>query len=131
MKKTKNVFIDDLHMETQTVFYANGDINITPCGFELGQHIVLGGTRVSQRGRILTEDDGTSHFRPYGSDKSRVQKLLMRTRHGELKATKTGILCRWFFGQKHLTTELVQAFCEEARQMAAWMEKHSKGKNRD
>ena len=124
----KKVFIEDLHMETQTVFYANGDINISPCGFELGQHIVHGATRASQRGRMLTEDDGTSHFRPYGSDKSRVQKLLMTTQHGELKATKTGILGRWFFPKKQLNAAMVQSFCEEMQEMALWMEKHCKVK---
>ena len=38
--KSKNVFIENLQMETQTVFNQNGNINIYPCGFEMGQHIV-------------------------------------------------------------------------------------------
>ena len=38
-----NIFINNLQMETQTVFCQNGSINIFPCAFELGQHIVAGG----------------------------------------------------------------------------------------
>ena len=41
--KKQNVFIENLLMETQTVFTENGNINIYPCIFELGQHIVAGG----------------------------------------------------------------------------------------
>lgn len=63
--KTKNVFIDTIKMETQTVFNENGVINICPCGFELGQHIVATANNVSQKGRMVTEDDGTSRFTPY------------------------------------------------------------------
>ena len=44
---TKNVFVESINMETQTVFHNNGSINIYPCDFELGQHIVSGGTVVS------------------------------------------------------------------------------------
>ena len=53
--KRKNVFIENLQMETQTVFNQNGNINIYPCGFEAGQHIVSGGDRASQKGRMVTE----------------------------------------------------------------------------
>ena len=56
MKKEK-VFVENINMETQTVFHTNGDINIYPCDFERGQHIVAGGTRASQKGRMITEDD--------------------------------------------------------------------------
>ena len=46
----KNVFVENLQMETQTVFNQNGNINIYPCGFEAGQHIVSDGNCASQKG---------------------------------------------------------------------------------
>lgn len=36
----KDIFIDTIKMDTQTVFHNNGSINIYPCDFELGQQIV-------------------------------------------------------------------------------------------
>ena len=42
MKGKQNIFIRNLQMETQTVFTENGNINIYPCAFELGNHIVAG-----------------------------------------------------------------------------------------
>ncbi|MBO7466834.1 MAG: hypothetical protein J6T94_04020, partial [Bacteroidaceae bacterium] len=85
--KKQNVFIENLQMETQTVFNQNGNINIYPCGFEAGQHIVSGGDRASQKGRMVTEDDGTSHFRAYAKDSGSRYNTLFRTAHGEVKET--------------------------------------------
>ena len=58
------IFVDEIHMETQTVFHNNGNINIYPCEFELGQQIVAGDFVASQKGRMTTEADGRPHFRP-------------------------------------------------------------------
>ena len=39
----KNIFIDNIQMETQTVFHADGNINIIPCSFERGHCITPDG----------------------------------------------------------------------------------------
>lgn len=96
----KKVFIDDLQMETQTVFYADGDININPCGFELGKHIVHGGTRASQKGRMVTDDDGTSHFHAYAKDSGSRYRTIFRTSHGEVKETRGSVIFQLRFPKK-------------------------------
>ena len=64
--RENNVFIETINMETQTIFHNNGSVNIYPCDFELGQHIIANGRNIaSQKGRMTTDDDGRSHFRPY------------------------------------------------------------------
>ena len=69
MQNKENVFVDTIYMETQTVFAQDGAISITPCPFELGQQILADSTRqVRQKGRMVTDYDGTSHFRPYRKD---------------------------------------------------------------
>ena len=84
--KQQNVFIENLQMETQTVFNQNGNINIYPCGFEAGQHIVSGADRASQKGRMVTEDDGTSHFRAYAKDSGSRYNTLFREETDEQAA---------------------------------------------
>ncbi len=76
------IFIDNLQMETQTVFCQNGGINIFPCAFELGQHIVAGGNEASQKGGMVT---GHEPFPPVceGQRKPIHTPLHHGTRRGE------------------------------------------------
>lgn len=93
MKKQKNVFVEDIHMETQTVFQHNGDINIFPCEFERGQQIVANGaSRVSQKGRMVTADDGASHFHPYRHDSGSRYVTLWTDPYTRLKMSKTRLV---------------------------------------
>lgn len=119
--KKKKVFIDNLQMETQTVFAENGNINIYPCGFELGQHIVCGGDRVSQKGRMVTEDNGTSHFRAYAKDSGARYTTLFRTAHGEVKETLETVIFQLRF-PKRLGKALIESlFREETDEQAAFI----------
>lgn len=97
MKKKKNtdkkqVFVDNVNMETQTVFMTDGNINIYPCDFEYGQHIVSGGDRVAQKGRMVTNDDGTSHFRAYRQNSGSRYTTLWVERYGRLKMSRTRLV---------------------------------------
>ena len=96
MKKSnnnpKNVFIDTVKMETQTVFNENGVINICPCGFELGQHIVATGNTASQKGRMVTEDDGTSCFSPYRHGSGSRYTYLHSTARSTVKMSQREVI---------------------------------------
>ena len=114
----KNVFVENLQMETQTVFNQNGNINIYPCGFEAGQHIVSDGNCASQKGRMVTEDDDTSHFRAYAKDSGSRYNTLFRTAHGEVKETLDTVIFQLRFPKK-LGKALIEALyhdetCEQA-----------------
>lgn len=86
--RRKNVFIDNIKIETQTIYAENGNINIYPCAFEENHNIVVNGERASQKGRMVTDDDGTSCFRPYAVDSGSRYNTLLRTAHGTVKETK-------------------------------------------
>lgn len=98
---SKKVFIDNIEMETQTVFYLNGNIIITPCEFELGKHIISGATVLSQKGRMVTEDNGTSHFRPFETGTGSRYKSLFHTPHGEVKETNDQVIVQFRFPKKY------------------------------
>ena len=121
-KMIKKVFVNNLQMETQTVFTENGNINIYPCTFELGQHIVAGGmSEASQKGRMVTDEDGTSHFTPYAKDSGRRYKTLFRTAHGEVKETLENVIFQLRF-PKRLGKALIESlFHEETDEQAAFI----------
>ena len=117
----KNVFVENLQMETQTVFNQNGNINIYPCGFEMGQHIVSDGNCASQKGRMVTEDDGTSHFRAYAKDSGSRYNTLFRTAHGEVKETLDTVIFQLRFPKK-LGKVLIEAlYHDETSEQAAFI----------
>ena len=119
--KQQNVFIENLQMETQTVFYQNGDIKIYPCDFELGQQIVCGGDKASQKGRMVTDDNGTSHFRAYAKDSGSRYKTLFLTAHGEVKETMGAVIFQLRF-PKCLGKALIESlFREETDEQAAFI----------
>lgn len=117
----KNVFIENLQMETQTVFNQNGNINIYPCGFEMGQHIVSDGNCASQKGRMVTEDDGTSHFRAYAKDSGSRYSTLFRTAHGEVKETKEDVIFQLRFPKRMGKALIESQFREETDEQAAFI----------
>ena len=92
MYKTKKVFADNIRIETQTVFNENGSINIYPCSFEENHFVVADGSRASQKGRMVTFNDGTSHFHPYAVDSGSRYHLLLSNAHGEVKETSKQII---------------------------------------
>lgn len=115
------IFVDNLQMETQTVYAENGNINIYPCDFEMGQHIVVCGERASQKGRMVTEADGTSHFTAYAKDSGRRYRELFRTAHGEVKDTRETVIFQLRF-PKRLGKALIEALHrEETEEMAAFV----------
>ena len=119
--KKQGIFIENLQMETQTVFYQNGNINIYPCSFEAGQHIVVGGDRASQKGRMVTEDDGTSSFRAYATDSGSRYNTLFRTAHGEVKETREKVIFLLRF-PKRMSKELITALHrKECGEQAAYI----------
>ena len=123
--KRENVFVESINMETQTVFYANGSINIYPCDFELGQHIVAGKNIASQRGRMTTDDDGRSHFRPYAVGSGSRYMHLFDTHHGGLKSSPKSVVVRLAFPKKMGKDAIESVLREEMEQIKAYIESRS------
>ncbi len=119
--KNPNVFVENINMETQTVFHTSGDINIYPCDFELGQQIVLGGTRASQKGRMITKDDGTSYFKHYRHNSGSRYHRLFTTAHGDIKETESTVIFTLRF-PKSMGKALIEAlYHDECEEMKAYI----------
>ena len=119
--KQKNIFVENLNMETQTVFHTSGDINIYPCDFERGQQIVAGGTRASQKGRMITEDDGTSYFKHYRHNSGSRYNHLFTTAHGDIKESESTVIFTLRF-PKRMGKALIEAlYNDESEEMKAYI----------
>ena len=119
--KQQNIFVENINMETQTVFHASGDINIYPCDFERGQQIVAGGTHASQKGRMITEDDGTSHFKHYRQNSGCRYNRLFTTAHGDIKESESTVIFTLRF-PKRIGKALIEAlYNDETEEMKAYI----------
>ena len=117
----QNIFVENLNMETQTVFHTSGDINIFPCDFERGQQIVAGGTHASQKGRMITEDDGTSYFKHYRHNSGSRYNRLFLTAHGDIKETTSDMIFTLRFPKKYGKSLIKALFCEETEEMKEFL----------
>ena len=132
MKKSKNnqkVFINNIRIETQTVFNENGSIYIYPCAFEENPHLVADGNRASQKGRMLTDDDGTSNFRPYATNSGCRYNILFLTPHGSVKETQNDVIFQIRFSERLTKRLIVKMLHEEQEQQLAFVRSRRSKKN--
>ena len=118
----KNIFIETARMDTQTVFHENGGVTITPAEYEYGRHqIVAGGMMsVTQKGKLITNDDGSSKFLPYvGGGGSRYTRIF-KTRHGTVKQSKANIIFSINMPKKYGKKLINSILHEELRQIEAY-----------
>ena len=109
-------------MDTQTVFHENGGVTITPAEYEYGRHhIVAGGMMsVTQKGKLITNDDGSSKFLPYvGGGGSRYTRIF-KTRHGTVKQSKANIIFSINMPKKYGKKLINSILHEELRQIEAY-----------
>ena len=109
-------------MDTQTVFHENGGVTITPAEYEYGRHqIVAGGMMsVTQKGKLITNDDGSSNFLPYvGGGGSRYTRIF-KTRHGTVKQSKANIIFSINMPKKYGKKLINSILHEELRQIEAY-----------
>ena len=90
----KNVLIETTKLDTQTVYYENGGISITPAIYECGKHqiVACGKMSVQQKGKMITNDDGSSKFMPYVAGGGSRYARVFKTRHGQVKQSKANII---------------------------------------
>ena len=120
--RENNVFIETINMETQTIFHNNGSVNIYPCDFELGQHIIANGRNIAtQKGRMTTDDDGRSHFLPYAKGSGHRYMRLFDTPHGEMKMTKENIIFTLKFPKRFGKALIEKLLGEESDMMKAYV----------
>lgn len=106
---TKQIFIDNVQMDTQTAFLANGNINIYPCAWESDKVPVTADGAASFKGRIRVEEDGSTRVTPYniGSQGPRYIPLF-ETDHCQVQMTQGGKLIeRWTFKPSMTADEIL------------------------
>ena len=123
----KNVFIQTTKMDTQTVYHENGAMTISPAEYEYGRHqIVAGGkTSVTQKGKLITDDDGRSKFLPYAAGGGRRYSRVFKTRHGTVKQSQSNIIFSINFPKKYGKTLINSLLHEELALIEAYAKSQS------
>ena len=128
LKKMKqNFFIDNVYMDTQTAFMANGNINIYPCAWEADKTPVTADGATSFKGRIRVEEDGRTQVTPYniGSQGPRYIPLF-ETDHCQVQMTQGGKLIeRWTFKPSMTADEILTARTLEGGKVSKYYQSRS------
>ena len=116
------IFMEDVRMDTQTAFMANGNINIYPCSWEVEKApITVDGKKCSLRGRITVDQDGETHFVPYKEGGAARYEELYSTEHCRLLMTLGGsIIEKWDFNGRMSMQEIAEARRREMRYINSW-----------
>ena len=117
----RNVFIQT-KMDTQTVYHENGSVSVTPAVYEDGRHQVVAGgkTSVTQKGKLITDDDGRSKFLPYAAGSGSRYSRIFKTRHGTVKQSKANIIFSINMPKRYGKKLINSILHEELRQIEAY-----------
>ena len=123
----RNVFIETIKIDTQTVFHENGGVTITPAVYEDGKHQVVAGgkTSVTQKGKLITDDDGRSKFLPYAAGGGSRYSRVFKTRHGTVKQSQSNIIFSINFPKKYGKTLINSLLHEELALIEAYAKSQS------
>ena len=110
----RNVFIETIKIDTQTVYHENGSVSVTPAVYEDGKHQVVAGgkTSVTQKGKLITDDDGRSKFLPYAAGSGSRYSRVFKTRHGTVKQSQSNIIFSINFPKKYGKTLINSLLCK-------------------
>lgn len=108
-------------METQTVFMENGNIYVYPCGFELCKNLALCGGKVAQRGRMVTEPNGTSRFIPYRTTGASRYVPLFSTPNTIVKMSQSWVIVEVRMPRRLSAAQMRKAFKAENAEVADYL----------
>lgn len=121
--KNTDIFTDTVHLETQTVYEPDGQVQIHPCSFETEHSIVNGAISVRQYGTLVTEDDGTSRFKPFSRSGSNRYTLKHSTKYGLIRETRKHQIYQMRFPKNMKLPQVRNLMRTEMNEMLDFMEK--------
>ena len=123
----RNVFIETIQIDTTTMYHENGSVGVTLTVYEDGKpQVVAGGkTPVTQKGKLITDDDGRSKFLPYAAGGGSRYSRVFKTRHGTVKQSQSNIIFSINFPKKYGKTLINSLLHEELALIEAYAKSQS------
>ena len=123
----RNVFMETFKINPKTVNIENGSVSVTPAVYEDGKHQVAAGgkTSVTQKGKLITDDDGRSKFLPYAAGGGSRYSRVFKTRHGTVKQSQSNIIFSINFPKKYGKTLINSLLHEELALIEAYAKSQS------
>lgn len=133
-KEFKQKILQDVKMDTQTSFIANGDITIYPCQWESEKAPVTadGERRVQYKAGVAVDDDGKTCVKRYNYGQNGPKyETIFETAHGEMKTTRhwkkqeksrEKVIIGFKFPRKYPLSLMRRLYQEESVKMLAFLE---------
>ena len=115
----KQVFVQNVQMDSSINFMTNGNINIVPCPWESDKE-VTDGNRVKYRAGIQVDADGRTFVKRYNDGlRGPKHETLFETLHGAVKMTRPQV--RPSTGQRRMDEEFVWITFKFPKKYPLWM----------
>ena len=138
-KEFKEQILQDVKMDTQTSFIANGDITIYPCEWEGDKAPVTadGQRRVNYKAGIAVDEDGKTLVKRYNYGQNGPKYVtIFETAHGEMKMTRPWkqhknnrekVVIGFKFPRKYPLSLVRRLYKEESAEMLAFLKTRKEG----
>ena len=133
-KNFKQTILQNVEMDTQTSFIANGDIMIYPCNWEADKAPVTadGQRRVNYKAGVAVDEDGKTLVKRYNIGKNGSKyEVIYETAHAEVKMTRPWkqhrflnrekVIVDFKFPRKYPLSLMKQMFYQECEQIMAFL----------
>ena len=133
-KNFKQTILQNVEMDTQTSFIANGDITIYPCNWEADKAPVTadGQRRVNYKAGVAVDEDGKTLVKRYNTGKNGSKyEVIYETAHAEVKMTRPWkqhrflnrekVIVDFKFPRKYPLSLMKQMFYQDTRQIMAFL----------
>lgn len=133
-KNFKQTILQNVEMDTQTSFIANGDITIYPCNWEADKAPVTadGQHRVNYKAGVAVDEDGKTLVKRYNTGKNGSKyEVIYETAHAEVKMTRPWkqhrflnrekVIVDFKFPRKYPLSLMKQMFYQDTRQIMAFL----------
>lgn len=133
-KNFKQTILQNVEMDTQTSFIANGDIMIYPCNWEADKAPVTadGQRRVNYKAGVAVDEDGKTLVKRYNIGKNGSKyEVIYETAHAEVKMTRPWkqhrflnrekVIVDFKFPRKYPLSLMKLMFYQECEQIMAFL----------
>lgn len=133
-KNFKQTILQNVEMDTQTSFIANGDIMIYPCNWEADKAPVTadGQRRVNYKAGVAVDEDGKTLVKRYNIGKNGSKyEVIYETAHAEVKMTRSWkqhrflnrekVIVDFKFPRKYPLSLMKLMFYQECEQIMAFL----------
>lgn len=119
--KSSELINTPVQLDTQTVYQANGDINIYPCAYEQDKAPITTAGPIRKKGKFVLEENGAGYFKPYKIGSGETRELLFATAAGELTATNRNYIVRLKLSRDMSSCRMMETLLQQINEICDYV----------